>query len=98
MNPKFLDPPPVGFEDFELDPARMADALATGWDAAGDGEDEAAQRVDLLLVLRLEKLDAELVVPACSTPLGVYRFTVTLPSLLLVALIVTCWFAFPANV
>ena len=55
MNPKFLKPAPIGFEDLELDTARVADALATRGDTAGDGENEAAQRIDdLLLVIRNE--------------------------------------------
>src|SRR5215510_6694087 len=38
MNAELLDPPLVGFEDFELDLARVTYALAARRDAAGNGK------------------------------------------------------------
>src|SRR5512134_3822964 len=50
MDAKPLDPPPVGFEDFKLDSALVANALAPRRDTAGNGKGETAQRVDVLLL------------------------------------------------
>src|SRR5262245_54975784 len=60
MNAELLDPPLVGFEDFELDPARVAHALAARRDAAGDGEGKTAECVDVLPIFLRDKRESEL--------------------------------------
>src|SRR5262245_66457015 len=59
MNAELLDPPLVGFENFELDPARVTHALAARRNTAGDGEDKAADCFDVLPILLRDKRESE---------------------------------------
>src|SRR4029453_8007099 len=60
MNAELLDPPLVGFKDFELDPARVTHTLAARRDGAGDGENKAAESIDVLPILLRDERESEL--------------------------------------
>ena len=60
MHAEFLEPASIGFEDFERHPARVTHALASRRNPAGNGEDEAAQRVDDLLLLIGDERQSEM--------------------------------------
>ena len=57
----FLDAARVGIDDLELDAACVLDHFIARGDAPDDGEHEAAERVDLHLLVFGDELDAELV-------------------------------------
>ena len=64
MDAELLDPPRVGFQHLELDAAWMTHQLAARRDAAGDGEHQAAERVDVLFLLARDQLNCRDAAPA----------------------------------
>src|SRR5262245_31138974 len=60
MNAELLDPPFIGFKDFELDPARVAHALAARRNAAGNREGKTAEGVDVFPILLRDERESEL--------------------------------------
>ena len=60
MDAQFLDAARIGLQHLELDAARVAHKLAARRDAAGKREYQAADRVELLFLLRRGELYAEM--------------------------------------
>src|SRR5262249_48126420 len=60
VNLHLLEAARVRVENLELEAARMADDLATHRHAPEQREHQAAERVDVLFILGLQELDAEM--------------------------------------
>src|SRR5262245_65466832 len=59
MNAELLDPPFIGFKDFELDPARVAHALAARRTADGNREGKTAEGVVVFPILIRDEHECE---------------------------------------
>ena len=60
MDAELLDPARIGVKHLELDAARMLDELTTRRDPSRNREDEAAKRIDLLLLFFGSEFEPEM--------------------------------------